>query len=281
MVKNISITDQEIKSVSFRENTMNIYARIIFYMVLIGVPANFCMPMEFIGMSVSDDKNVEIGFLLWNRYYLFQELWEKTEKLKNVEGPIKAKYEEALQEKKNKLKMAQKELADEKHKNQEEKLKEPLECAICQEKKAGVKTMFPCSHVFHTACALPWVRQNNKCPICRAEISTDEEFKKECNEHIKEKKELNDAVYTLKIRNNDLAAMYENLQHEYAKTKLECEGMVLLYEEQCAEYINKIEQLQVKNNKLEQMRKAFIEGNDKVSKQFNELINSLNELKNK
>ena len=55
----------------------------------------------------------------------------------------------------------------------EDKKKEPKEkdiCIICQEllnkTKTETKTL-PCSHTFHTACLIPWLRSNDTCPCCR------------------------------------------------------------------------------------------------------------------
>ena len=46
------------------------------------------------------------------------------------------------------------------------------ECSICQEKaEAGEEwKRLPCGHTFHGDCILPWVREHNTCPVCRAEV---------------------------------------------------------------------------------------------------------------
>jgi hypothetical protein len=42
-------------------------------------------------------------------------------------------------------------------------------CVICHEDiNFGVKTR--CGHHFHDKCIIEWLKQNNKCPLCRGEI---------------------------------------------------------------------------------------------------------------
>lgn len=41
-------------------------------------------------------------------------------------------------------------------------------CAICQE--TTVRHHTPCNHWVHPACLDPWLRQSDKCPVCRAPL---------------------------------------------------------------------------------------------------------------
>lgn len=54
----------------------------------------------------------------------------------------------------------------------------PRECSIClKEFEENVKiTPLSCDvrHVFHTDCIVKWMRENNNCPICRAEMNPNE-----------------------------------------------------------------------------------------------------------
>ena len=52
-------------------------------------------------------------------------------------------------------------------------------CTICYSEIEGKKDSMclPCGHEFHTTCAMKWFRENNTCPVCRAE----------CGEKIKKK----------------------------------------------------------------------------------------------
>lgn len=48
-------------------------------------------------------------------------------------------------------------------------------CSICLEdfKQEENVICLPCNrqHIFHSDCIVPWVRQNNNCPLCKAEIT--------------------------------------------------------------------------------------------------------------
>lgn len=55
-----------------------------------------------------------------------------------------------------------------------QKLETPL-CTVCQDNvNMGSKAMvMPCGHIFHPDCVLPWLKDNNTCPVCRYELPTD------------------------------------------------------------------------------------------------------------
>lgn len=51
------------------------------------------------------------------------------------------------------------------------------DCAICKETmhKSEMKVKkLPCGHNFHGECILPWLRQNNTCPVCRYSLPVEE-----------------------------------------------------------------------------------------------------------
>ncbi|KAI3977315.1 hypothetical protein MKX01_000228 [Papaver californicum] len=47
-------------------------------------------------------------------------------------------------------------------------------CVVCMDKfEAGtLVTYMPCSHIFHEVCLVPWLQENNSCPLCRLEIQS-------------------------------------------------------------------------------------------------------------
>jgi hypothetical protein len=59
-------------------------------------------------------------------------------------------------------------------------------CPVCQEpyRTVGppgsapppptVAVKLPCRHLFHEACALAWLAKRHTCPVCRAELPTDD-----------------------------------------------------------------------------------------------------------
>ncbi|KAJ2781710.1 hypothetical protein H4R18_002715 [Coemansia javaensis] len=50
-----------------------------------------------------------------------------------------------------------------------------LGCAICNEAApAGPGTRLPCCHHFHRDCIRPWLELHNTCPMCRAEVPSDD-----------------------------------------------------------------------------------------------------------
>ena len=48
-------------------------------------------------------------------------------------------------------------------------------CAICLQKYKGVDIIkeFPCKHIFHKNCILKWIKNSNKCPLCKFDITND------------------------------------------------------------------------------------------------------------
>lgn len=52
------------------------------------------------------------------------------------------------------------------------------DCVVCTEsfaKGATVVRLPECGHLFHEACALPWLQNHNTCMYCRRELPTDDE----------------------------------------------------------------------------------------------------------
>lgn len=52
-------------------------------------------------------------------------------------------------------------------------------CPIClapNENLEGTEKFLtlPCSHSFHDQCIVPWLEKTNSCPLCRAELKTDD-----------------------------------------------------------------------------------------------------------
>lgn len=46
------------------------------------------------------------------------------------------------------------------------------DCAVCQDRfevGSSVK-LLPCGHCFHEPCIIPWLKQSNSCPVCRAAL---------------------------------------------------------------------------------------------------------------
>lgn len=56
-----------------------------------------------------------------------------------------------------------------------------IQCGICMENTNGNETVLilPCEHKFHEECLKPWLRINKFCPICRADVTKNEDNKQE------------------------------------------------------------------------------------------------------
>jgi hypothetical protein len=54
------------------------------------------------------------------------------------------------------------------------------ECAICCEPFAVAQTVvtLPCQHVYHDACAMPWLQRRNLCPLCKHALPLGAEAQK-------------------------------------------------------------------------------------------------------
>lgn len=48
------------------------------------------------------------------------------------------------------------------------------ECSICMEKfvVGSEAKQMPCKHIYHSDCIIPWLSQNNSCPVCRYKMPT-------------------------------------------------------------------------------------------------------------
>lgn len=51
------------------------------------------------------------------------------------------------------------------------------DCAVCKENfNIGAEAVcLPCKHYYHASCIMPWLEAHNSCPVCRAELPTDDE----------------------------------------------------------------------------------------------------------
>jgi E3 ubiquitin-protein ligase RNF181 len=72
-------------------------------------------------------------------------------------------------------------------------------CPIClapNENLDGEKFLtLPCSHEFHDGCILPWLDRTNSCPLCRAEMKTDDQAYEEQKRKKQRKQENIEALH--------------------------------------------------------------------------------------
>lgn len=51
------------------------------------------------------------------------------------------------------------------------------QCVVCLEdfRLGATATSMPCSHYYHRDCIVKWLKQSNRCPLCRFEMPVEEE----------------------------------------------------------------------------------------------------------
>jgi len=56
-------------------------------------------------------------------------------------------------------------------------LHEHQQCAVCQDAycKGDEVIELPCGHCYHKDCAMPWLKENNTCPLCRKSVDAPEQ----------------------------------------------------------------------------------------------------------
>ena len=52
-------------------------------------------------------------------------------------------------------------------------MSDPKKCLICLEEMETNQEYLPCAHSFHGNCIIPWLQENDTCPICKIPIFID------------------------------------------------------------------------------------------------------------
>eukprot|EP00040_Diaphanoeca_grandis_P006117 m.36013 g.36013 ORF g.36013 m.36013 type:complete len:176 (-) comp17239_c0_seq1:611-1138(-) len=73
----------------------------------------------------------------------------------------------------------------------EEELAEKLQCPICVCEYVAEDHIveLPCSHTFHPDCCKPWLEKHNTCPVCRAELPSDDPEHSKSQAKVEEERE--------------------------------------------------------------------------------------------
>lgn len=73
-------------------------------------------------------------------------------------------------------------------------------CPICLAPNENLTTekflTLPCAHEFHDQCILPWLEKTNSCPLCRAEMMTDDAAYEERKKAKQRKQENLDSIHS-------------------------------------------------------------------------------------
>eukprot|EP00088_Acartia_fossae_P053013 TRINITY_DN6015_c0_g1_i6.p1 TRINITY_DN6015_c0_g1~~TRINITY_DN6015_c0_g1_i6.p1 ORF type:complete len:154 (-),score=21.55 TRINITY_DN6015_c0_g1_i6:391-852(-) len=77
------------------------------------------------------------------------------------------------------------------------------DCPIClkQFQPQDEYLRLPCKHRFHSECVLPWLNKTSSCPLCRAELPTDDQDWEEMKRQKKREKD----------READLEALHNSM----------------------------------------------------------------------
>ena len=98
---------------------------------------------------------------------------EENEEYENYDDDNENNYNEIYNKKRNKFILELDEFQY-KHVKKYSIIKEN-KCPICLQNYKGVDIIkeFPCKHIFHKNCILKWIKNSNKCPLCKYDITND------------------------------------------------------------------------------------------------------------